>query len=205
MILSGQRLVARSRRASYTPTALLQGGNTPTQTLVSQVERLKLAAAPSQQQVVSHAPPVAEQLYDALVAAKIRTAQVASHLQRDWRQRLFRQLDALHDPEDWLAGDLPVLDGSFAAFLRAMLLIKPRKRPGLALTAAGHLLAGWTEGPDRLTLEFLPTGSVRWALSCRIDEDQERAAGETAIERLPVVLQPYEPARWFGEPNADPA
>src|SRR5580704_16658355 len=36
-----------------------------------------------------------EQLYDALAAFKVRTASVAMHLDREWRSRLFRQLDSL--------------------------------------------------------------------------------------------------------------
>src|SRR6266446_1942964 len=36
-----------------------------------------------------------EQLYDALSAFKTRTALVAMHLDRDWRSRLFNQLDSL--------------------------------------------------------------------------------------------------------------
>src|ERR1700730_14825270 len=42
-----------------------------------------------------------ERLFDALAGAKVLTAQVAMHLDRQWRDKLFRQLDSLHDPDEW--------------------------------------------------------------------------------------------------------
>jgi hypothetical protein len=149
--------------------------------------------------------PVAERLYDSLAAAKVMTAQVAMYLDREWRDRLFAQLDSLLDIEEWHEDESPVEPGSFRTFLRMILYLKPKRRPGLGLSQSGNLIAAWTQGTDRLTLELLNGDSVRWVLSCGIDGQRERAAGETYVGRLPEVLMSYRPARWFEDAKAAPA
>src|SRR5271169_5166963 len=65
--------------------------------------------------------PLEARLFDALAAVKILTAQVAMHLDGEWRRKLFGQLDSLHDPEEWESGDEPVNQSSFATFFKAIL------------------------------------------------------------------------------------
>jgi hypothetical protein len=138
-----------------------------------------------------------ERLFDALAAVKIMTSQVAMHMDGEWRGRLFRQLDSLHDPAEWEEGDQPVQQSSFSTFLKAMLSIKPKRRPGLGLSHAGHLIAAWTTGRDRLTIEFLPNDHIRWVLSRHYDGDTERFAGDTRVDRLAEGLASYHPEHWF--------
>lgn len=141
--------------------------------------------------------PLHECLFDALAEVKILTSQVAMHLDGEWRGRLFRQLDSLHDPAEWEQGDQPIHQSSFATFLKAMLSINPERRPGLGLSHAGHLLASWVTDQDRLTIEFLPTDRIRWVLSRRYDGDTERFAGDTGVARLAESLAIYHPEHWF--------
>ena len=49
-----------------------------------------------------------DRLFDATANVKILTSQVAMHLDPEWRERLFKQLDSLHDPEEWEAEDKPI-------------------------------------------------------------------------------------------------
>jgi hypothetical protein len=146
--------------------------------------------------------PVDEQLYESLAQAKVLTAQVAMHLERSWRSRLFKQLDDLLNPEDWHGGDIPIEAGSFATFLRMIIHVAPKRRPGLGISNEGNLIAAWTSGSDRLTLEFRPHDGVRWMVTCDVDGERERAAGDTSVARLPEVLASYRPDRWFE--NGDP-
>ena len=137
------------------------------------------------------------QLFDALANVKILTSQVAMHMEREWRDRLFQQLDSLHDIDEWEDGDHPIQQSSFSTFLKAMLSIKPDRRPGLGLSHAGHLIAAWTTDQDRLTIEFLPNDRIRWVLSHHYNGDVERYAGDSAISRLSDGLLGHHPEHWF--------
>ena len=150
------------------------------------------------------AKPVSEmaleaELFDTLAKFKIRTSQVAMHLERDWRSKLFGQLDSLLDKDSWEPLDKPPRLPSFATFLRMLIFLRPQRRPGLGATTSGELIATWSAGSDRLTIECLPEDLVRWTVSVTINGDRERAAGLTPVARLKDVLAPYETARWFAD------
>jgi hypothetical protein len=143
---------------------------------------------------------VEEQLYDSLASFKLSTASVAMHLDREWRYRLFRQFDSLLAVEDWDASDQPPSSESFSTFLRMLIFLNPKRRPGLGASSDRTIIASWTVGGDRLTMECLPHDIIRWHLSVLIDDTRERAAALTPVQRLASVLAPYQPNRWF---NAD--
>ena len=138
-----------------------------------------------------------ERLYDSLATAKILTAKVAMHLDSEWRNRLFEQLDDLLDADDWHEEDPPFGAGSYMTFLRLIILLNPMRRPGLGVSNAGNLIAAWTNTEDRLTFELMPNDNVRWALSCIVDGERERAVGDAQVARIPQILAPYSPERWF--------
>ena len=138
-----------------------------------------------------------ERLYDARALCKIKTSEVAMHLDNEWRVRFFSQLDNLMDIENWEDDDTPVTVTSFTTLLRMLTSIKPARRPGLGSTSGGNIIAAWTMEADRLTIECLPKDRVRWVLSRIIDGVRESAAGEVTLLRLPAVLSPYNPDRWF--------
>lgn len=142
--------------------------------------------------------PLSEQIYAALQSVKVLTAGVAMHLKSDWRHRLFKQLDSLHDEDEWVEGEQPVELESFRTFLRTILELRPNVRPGLGMSKDGHVVAAWTRANDRLTLEFLPSDKIKWVLSLRTEEGVERAAGDSTASRIASVLAPYMPNRWFG-------
>ena len=154
----------------------------------------------------SRVSSVEEQLFDALANVKVLTAQVAMHLDREWRLKLFRQLDSLLDPDEWEEGDLPLRPDSFVTFLKGILAINPPRRPGLGLSSTGNLVAAWTTDRDRLTIQFLPGERVTWVLS-RYDCDgqAERFAGEVDVARLNDSLLSYHPEHWFTHVQSDTA
>ncbi len=138
-----------------------------------------------------------EQLYNARAACKLQIASVAMHLDQDWRSRFFAQLDNLLDFDEWDDKDLPVTDTSFKTLLRLLLLIRAKRRPGLGATSDGHIIAAWTAGANRLTIECLPEDQIRWIVIYHIDGERESAAGQTSIERVAEVLSPYQSKQWF--------
>lgn len=194
------------RRPSVAPYVPSTAIGTVSKLIAGQVESLRQPSPTFSGQ--KQAPPVAQalesQLFDILAQFKIRTSQVAMHLNRDWRSRLFTQFDSLLSVEDWEPLDRPPTVDSFATFLRLLIFLKPQRRPGLGATAKGELIATWTNGGDRLTIECLPQDLVRWTISVTINDDRERAAGITPVSRLPAVLAPYGPDRWFVDANHVP-
>lgn len=168
--------------------------------IAERVGMLKIEPRPSEPQIsikTTGDAPIHSRIYDALVGAKLLTAEVAMHLPSEWRQKMFRQLDSLHDPEEWEPGDEPVQLESFRTFLRTILALKPSRGPGLGLSFAGNLIGAWTVADDRLTVEFLPEDMIRWVLRHTVDDVRERGAGETTVNRLASVLSPYDARRWF--------
>jgi hypothetical protein len=144
-------------------------------------------------------PTLESRVFDALAGAKILTSQVAMHLEQEYRNRLFRQLDSLHETDQWEEDDEPLNQSSFQTFLKAILTIKPERRPGLGLSHTGNLIAAWTTVRDRLTIEFLPNDWVSWVLARYNDADEQpaRFAGQTSVSQLVEGLAPHRPEHWF--------
>jgi hypothetical protein len=138
-----------------------------------------------------------EQLYNSRAACKTKTANVAMHLDKEWRARFFTQVDNLLSAEEWDEGDKPITEASFTTLLRLMLLIRAERGPGLGATSDGNVIATWTVENDRLTVECQPLDQVRWVLLRYLDGQRESAAGQTDLLRLRQVLEPYDPKRWF--------
>lgn len=144
-----------------------------------------------------HQRTVDEQLFAALADAKIWTSKIAMHLDPATRDRLFRQLDILHEADEWSEGDSPLSLPSYKSLVRAMLVHRVNRRPSLSLMPGGNILALWSDGADRLSIEFLPENRARWFVQHVSTSGAERATGTTAIERLRDVLHPYDAERWF--------
>eukprot|EP01037_Dinobryon_pediforme_P014137 gene14137-14256_t len=111
-------------------------------------------------------------LYQSKAAGKLRTAAIAMHLDGDWRQRFFAQIDNLLDVDEWDPNDTPITDGSFGTFLRMILLVKAKRRPGMGATSNGHAVASWTVGNDRLTIECAENDCVNWSDGLRMKHDK---------------------------------
>jgi hypothetical protein len=142
-----------------------------------------------------------EKLFDAKASAKILIAAVSMHLDSKWREKIFRQLDLIHDDSDWEIEDVPIQLSSIATFLRSLGVIDYKKFPSLGMSNSGHLLAAWLNGENKLTLEFLPKDRIRWVLSRKSEDETERAAGETLLTVLMSRLSPYNPEQWFLNDN----
>ena len=145
---------------------------------------------------------IEDQLFDSRSACKITTAHIAMHFSEQWRRGLFRQLDTLIDFENWDEEDLPPNPESFRTLLRMVLLLKPRRRPGLGATATGNFTAMWSIDDSHLTIECKQGDQLRWFVSLA----GETAGGRTTLARLSEVLAPYHPEIWFEKAvaQADP-
>lgn len=163
---------------------------------VRQARKLKTGASPSEYQTLTTTSD--EKIFDAVAAAKVTFARVAMHLPREWRESAFAQLDALHDVAEWEEDDKPIAQNSFATFLRALILLEIRSFPSLGMSPEGNVLAAWIAAEsDRLMIEFLPDNRVQWTVVQMIAEELEPTSGRCIVKRLPELLAPHGPDKWF--------
>ena len=140
-----------------------------------------------------------DQLYTALARCKVSTNQFAMHFGVEWQRRFFAQLDALMNKDDWDSSDTLATDASFTTLIRLLLTMRGQRRPGLGLGNGGRLVAAWTKGTNRLTIECLPDDRVRWIVSQMIEGEPDTAAGDTTLALLPERLAPFNPEKWFAD------
>jgi hypothetical protein len=145
---------------------------------------------------------LSDQLYNSRASFKIAASMYAMHLDRGWRDILFKQVDQLMDPEEWDERDAPVSPESSLTFLRLLLFVKPGRRPSLGATDDGNLVAAWVAEKNRLTLICQPDDHIRWVLSTTSEGVAETAAGSTTTSRIPDVLTPYNKEQWFANAGA---
>jgi hypothetical protein len=148
---------------------------------------------------VAKSETIEGRLAEKLASLKRIAASVGMYLDPDWRTRLFSKLDQLLDVEEWDEDFAMPSEASFSTFLRLVIYLHPTKRPGLGLSAKGHILASWTREQDRIVIECLPDDEVRWVLSHSLTGHMETAAGKTKIYRIPDVIVPYEPDALFSD------
>jgi len=138
------------------------------------------------------------QALDIAAWARQYTRQFAAQLGLAHRERLFRQLDLLHDTDDWEEGDQPLRPDSYRTFIRLILMLQPTRWPSLGMTYDGYLTATWRAAEDRITIECLGEDRVRFVLSSKISSaETDRSAGTTSVSRLFGRLSNYQPDRWF--------
>lgn len=137
---------------------------------------------------------LSERIFHALAEAKILTSRVAMRLDLASRDRIFRQLDLLHDCDEWFGDDQPLLLASYKSFVRFMISEGGQSKPSLALNPDGHLLAVWENSGNRLTIEFHENDKLQWVISCA---DGDRTAGITRLDLIMSRLAPYNPEALF--------
>ena len=181
------------KAAAFAPSASLRPSSIPTDSVKWKSDE------PRQPTLVATLPQSDEErAFDHLVGFKVKTANVAMHLDDDWRAGFFRQLDNMLDAEAWDFGDsFPSLE-SFNTFLRLIIHNKVKRRPGLGATTDGKLIAAWTNGSDRLTVECLADDTVRWVATKTIKDGQVMSANTSPVQALRTFLAPYQPDEWFG-------
>jgi hypothetical protein len=130
-------------------------------------------------------------LFNIVAALKMAVAEVSMHLEPAWRAKLFRQIDMLHEPDDWDDEDKLADQDSFKTFLHMILQYGYMHGISLGIDNDGRILAGWEDGSSSLSFAFLPKDMVRWSVVHRQDEEIESASGIYSLDRLPAVLQLY--------------
>lgn len=138
-----------------------------------------------------------QKVFFALASAKIWFSKIAMHFPISERDRIFKQLDVLHNFEDWDDLDHPISVESFKTFVRAIIIYKINAKPSISLMPDGNLLARWLDTNDKMVIEFLPENHVRWMIEDKNFPEDETASGKAALNRLKQVIAPYHSSRWL--------
>ena len=182
----------------YTKAIFEKSGEAATSSLFSPSRDTQQGLATDQPR--SHKRTLEEHLFDVRASCKISARQLTMHFPPDWHIKFFKQLDSLLGLEDWDKNDEPVRQDSFFTLMRLLVKLRDKRRPGIGIANHGNVVAAWTAGQsDRLTIECLPRDRVRWIVTVPVDDGYDTGAGETSIDRLLHILQPYGPSRWLDD------
>ncbi len=139
-----------------------------------------------------------EALHISLARLKNMTSYVAMHLGREWRDKLFIQLDELLSPDDWDQEEKLPDTNSFQTFLRLILYYRPHCRPAIGLFS-GRFIGSWVNQKDMLTIECMPNDEVRWHMTYSLDGKPYVSSGTATISVLANIRSPYAFENWFSQ------
>ncbi len=163
--------------------------------------RAILAAVTPKQLAIADAPlspTVEEELALKRSQAKSLARRYVMLFEADWLPGLSRQIDALLDTDEWIEGDDMLSLASFSTLLSVMMALRNYRRPGIGLTPEGNVLAAWSRSAkDRLIVECLPTGRVKWMATAPMPAGNESGSLDTTPERLLETLAPFNPVHWL--------
>ncbi len=149
-------------------------------------------------QPVAVALETAQQLALARAHAKEHARRFTMLFDPDWLTGLSRQIDAMLDSDEWTEGDLPLSLESFDTLLLVLMRLRHYRRPGLGLTYDGNAVATWSRtATDRLIIECLPNGRVRWIATAPVAGVNESGTMETTPDRLLMTLAAFNPDHWL--------
>jgi hypothetical protein len=97
-----------------------------------------------------------DKLFSNAADLKIALSKIVMHLEPEWRTVIFRQLDALLDPNSWEDDSSLITKSTFMTFLRFVIYASPTQLPSLGVGHTGNVLAAWGADAKRIDVEFLP-------------------------------------------------
>jgi hypothetical protein len=110
-----------------------------------------------------------------LVQLKVAVAEFATHLTREQREQIFRQLDNVINPDDWHDGDELPKGPAFRDLLRWSIHSKLYNWASIGVSEEGHILVAWISSRARLTANFGGDGQVRWTSRVQTSSKSEPA------------------------------
>jgi hypothetical protein len=133
-----------------------------------------------------------EMLFDARAVLKVAVSQISMHLSAEWRASVFKQIDFLHNLEDWEESSDLVIPESFRTFLRFVVFAEPRRIPALAIAPGGNPVATWLLGDKRVYVEFLPRDIANAILTKNTDRGPEALSWRGPITNLKSIITVFE-------------
>jgi hypothetical protein len=142
---------------------------------------------------------IKERLWNNSAELKVLTSWYSlHHLNAEFKNQFFSQIDWLLDSEDWDEDDLLANEKSFVTLIKFILNSNPKQAPFLTLTDSGNLVGTWINKENKFRLECFENDSTNWFVSIQENDGYERAMGESrSIKRLIDSVKPYKAGGWF--------
>jgi hypothetical protein len=160
---------------------------------VSPQGSVTLAGNASRTMTLSARPKEAleQTLFNVLVGLKVSVSQYAMHLSQEVRHRIFDQLDAIINADDWHEeDDLPRQD-AFQEFLKWQIYAGCFDWTSLGVSDEGHILVAWSTTNTFLTANFDGSGEVRWTVRYQSEGSPGHAAGKSSLKFFEKQAQFY--------------
>jgi hypothetical protein len=122
-----------------------------------------------------------ERVFEFLVQLKTAVSTYAMHLSNATRQKLFGDLDAILNAEDWYENDAPPRLNCFRDFLKWTIYSKRFNWLSFGFSDDGEILVAWKTHTALLTARFKGNGRVMWTAN-RSAPDESYAAGDSALQ-----------------------
>lgn len=125
-----------------------------------------------------------QKVFDALVRLKVSVSQYAMHLGREVRNKIFADLDAIINVNDWYPEDEFPGSNSFRDFLKWTVYTRRFDWSSLGVADNGDLLIAWVKGDSLLTGHFDGKGRIWWAYKKETADGAEHASGDCTLQRF---------------------
>ena|SRR3990167_3910127 len=131
---------------------------------------------------------------------KVGVAPYTMHLERHWRESIFKQLDQILVEDAWDIEDAIPSKTSWRTFIRLLIYCKFKVLPGLGF-AHGNPMLSWINDGIRVNLTCYPNDLIRWTATRPIEGAIESSVGDTNPQRVRAVLHAYNDNSWLFDAN----
>jgi len=131
---------------------------------------------------VFEADSLKNRIFNSAVELKVAVSQYAMHLSNEVRHKLFDDLDAVINVDDWYEEDELPRYVSFRDFLKWTIYSKRFDWLSLGVSDDGSVLLAWRKGDAVLTANFGGRGRVSWTAKTPSESGEAYAAGESPLE-----------------------
>jgi hypothetical protein len=130
-------------------------------------------------------------LFDVLVNLKVSVSEYAMHISAEERHKIFDQLDAVINVEDWHEEDDLPRAGAFREFLKWLVYSGCFGWASLGVSDEGNILVAWNSDRTLLTANFSGSAEIRWTARIQSPAGIEHAAGKSSLQYFSKQIRFY--------------
>ena len=122
-----------------------------------------------------------EKVFDHAVLLKVLLAQYTMHLNNQFRERTFLEIDRLLNDQDWYEEDTFPNEPSFRSFVSWSIYTSEFDWTSLGISNDGNTLVAWKAGESLITANFTKEEFVRWTARISSKTGSSHIAGSSPI------------------------